>query len=426
MTSELRTKNDFIRRLTKYRKGQKIGAKNALSYIGELILDLNDAIEAAPRLAEFNKAYKIAKKRGDSDYDATLYALSRADDVTLNFSRRGEIMNTAVGQSIPYLNAGLQGMDKLRRGLFTGEERIQTLIKSITMLTIPTILLWLAHRDDEDYEKLTKGIKDNYWILWKNPDGSFVRIPKPKDLAAIFGSSFERSLNAYFKEEGAGAFEGWQSTLLDSLLPPVDTIFRPLIDVKGNKKWSGGKIVPMAMDYLPKTEQHDETTSKIGVELAQLIGKIAPDSNFASPKNVDYVLDQYYGGLADILLPIATPTSYVDVGTLRDKYNYLAMPMAALMKVGDTIGRKIKADPSYSNDVVNDFYDLRDKTTKANNAYEKRGVMSNDVDLISENQFKAYYKSISSMWKTIDYIDSLANKPLPDQHKDGFKKLINQ
>jgi len=426
MTTELRTKNDFIRRLTKYRKGQKVGAKNALSYIGELILDFNDAIETAPRLAEFNKAYKIAKKRGDSDYDATLYALSRADDVTLNFSRRGEIMNTAIGQSIPYFNAGLQGMDKLRRGLFTGEERTQTLIKSITMLTIPTILLWLAHRDDEDYEKLTKGIKDNYWILWKNDDGSFVRIPKPKDLAGIFSANFERALNSYFKEEGAGAFEGFQSTIADSLLPPVDTIFRPLIDVASNEKWSGGKIIPMAMEYLPKTEQYDETTSKIAVELAQLIGKVTPGSNFASPKNVDYILDQYYGGLADVLLPIATPTSYVDVDTLRDKYNYLARPMAAIMQVGETINRKFKADPSYSNNIVNDFYDLRDKTMKANNAYEKRRVMSNDVDLISENQFKAYYKSISSMWKTIDYIDSLANKPLPDEYKEGFKKLINQ
>lgn len=426
MTSELRNKDDFIRRLTKYRKGQKVRARNALSYIGEMILDFNDAIETAPRLAEFNKAYKIAKKRGDSDYDATLYALSRADDVTLNFSRRGEIMNTAVGQSIPYLNAGLQGMDKLRRGLFTGEERTQTLIKSITMLTIPTILLWLAHRDDEDYEKLTKGIKDNYWILWKNDDGSFARIPKPKDLSTIFSADFERALNAYFKEQGAGAFEGFYSTIADSLLPPVDTIFRPLIDVVGNEKWSGGKIVPMSMEYLPKTEQYDETTSRIAVELAQLIGKVASDSNFASPKNVDYVLDQYYGGLADILLPMTTPTTYVDADTLKDKYKYLARPVAAIMKTGETINRKFKADPSYSNDVVNDFYELRDKTAKANNAYKNRRVMSDDVDLISENQFKAYYKSISSMWKTIDYIDGLANKTLPDEHNGGFKKLINQ
>ena len=27
-----------------------------------------------------------------------------------------------------------------------------------------------------------------------------------KDLAAIFSSDFERALNAYFKEQGAGAF----------------------------------------------------------------------------------------------------------------------------------------------------------------------------------------------------------------------------
>jgi hypothetical protein len=406
MTSELRNRNDFIRHLDKYRKGKRVSAKNALHYIGEMILDLNDAIETAPRLSEFNKAYKIAEKKGMAEYDRLLYALRKSEDVTLNFARKGEVMNTAIGQSIPYLNAGLQGMDKLRRGLFTGEERLQTLIKALTMFTIPTILLWLAHKDDEDYERLSKGIKDNYWILWKKDDGSFFRIPKPKDLAAIFSSDFERALNAYFKEQGAGAFEGFQSTIADSLLPPVSTIFRPIIDVYKNEKWSGGKIVPMSMEYLPKTEQYDETTSRIAVILAQAISKVPfmSDSLFASPKNVDYVLDQYYGGLADILLSMTTPNSYTTVEFIR---------------------RKFSADPSYSNDIVSNFYDLRDKTMKANNAYKNRGVISDDVDFIAENQFKAYYKSISSMWKSVDYIGSLENKSLPDGHKESYKKLIN-
>lgn len=407
MTSELRNRNDFIRHLDKYRKGKKVSAKNALHYIGEMILDLNDAIETAPRLSEFNKAYKIAENKGMSEYDRLLYALRKSEDVTLNFARKGEVMNTAIGQSIPYLNAGLQGMDKLRRGFFTGEERLQTLIKALTMFTIPTILLWLAHKDDEDYERLSKGIKDNYWILWKKDDGSFFRMPKPKDLAAIFSSDFERALNAYFKEQGAGAFEGFQATIADSLLPPVDTIFRPLIDVAKNEKWSGSKIVGMSLDYLPKTEQYDETTSRIGVILAQAISKVPfmSDNPFASPKNVDYVLDQYYGGLADVLLPMATPNSVTTVEFIR---------------------RKFSADPSYSNDVVGDFYDLRDKTMKANNAYKNRKVMSDDVDFIAENQFKAYYKSISSMWKSIDYINTIANKNLPEGHKASYEKLIKQ
>jgi len=431
ITSELRNekkaRNDIIRRLHKYRKGQKISAKNAISLVAELILDFNDAIETAPRLSEFNKAYSIAKKKkGYTEQDALMYAMKKAKNVTLHFARRGTIKSELPGQAIPYLGAGLQGMDRLRRGLFTKEEAPQVWVKSITTLTLGTILLWMAHRDDEDYENLTDGIKDNYWILWKNPDGSFARIPKPKELAAIFSSSAERTLNAFFKEEGAGAFEGWETTLMDALLPPISTVFRPIFDVWKNEKWSGGKIIPMAMDYLPKTEQYDETTSRIGVELAQLVSKIAPGNIFASPKNVDYLLDQYYGGLADILLPMTTPTTYVDADTLKDKYDYLAMPMAAIMKTGELIGRKFKADPSYSNDVVNDFYDLRDKTIKANNAYEDRGVLSDDVDIIAENQFKAYYKSISSMWKTIDYIDSLVNKTLPDGHKESYEKLINQ
>ena len=68
------------------------------------------------------------------------------------------------------------------------------------------------------------------------------------------------------------------------------------------------------------------------------------------------------------------------------------MPMAALMKTGELIGRKFKADPSYSNNAVNDFYDLRDKTTKANNAYKNRSVMSNDVDF----DFRTNSKHITS------------------------------
>ena len=433
ITSELRNEkrasSEFIRHLHKYRKSDKIKAKNPLTYIAEFILDLNDAIESAPRLSEFNKAYQIAiKKKGYKEHDALMYAMRKSKDVTLNFARKGTIKSELPGQAIPYLGAGLQGMDRLRRALTSKEERTQVLIKSLTTLTLGTIILWLAHRDDEDYERLSDGIKDNYWILWKRDDGSFARVPKPKDLSTIFSASAERAMNAFFKEEGIGAFEGFFSTITDSLLPPVSTIFRPITDVYKNEKWSGGKIVPMAMEnYLPRPEQYDETTSDIGVLLAQAISKVPfiSGSHFASPKNMDYVLDQYYGGLADILLPMATPTTYVDVDTLRNKYGYLAKPAAAISKAGETILRKFKADPSYSNDVVNEFYELKKKTTDANNAYKKRGVISDDVDLAAETQFNAYYKAISAKWKNIDYIDKLENKTVTSGQKDAFTKLIN-
>ena len=52
-------------------------------------------------------------------------------------------------------------------------------------------------------------LKDNYWILWKNNDGSFVRLPKPKDLAGLFSADFERGLEVAFNKKGPEAFDGF-------------------------------------------------------------------------------------------------------------------------------------------------------------------------------------------------------------------------
>ncbi|MDD3174566.1 MAG: hypothetical protein PHF63_13060, partial [Herbinix sp.] len=364
------------RKLENKRNGVKVNPRNALDYAVEFIETFNDIIETAPRLAEFNKAYKEGKKQGMSDYNAKLNALYKSNDVTLNFLKHGTITNTAWGQMIPYFNAGLQGIDKLKRGLITEKgARAQTWTKAITTLTLPTILLWLYHRDDKDYERLSKGIKDNYWILWKNPDNSFFRIPKPKDLSVLFSADFERGLNAYFKEQGTEAFDGFFYTIQNALLPPMDTVFRPAIDVAKNKKWSGGKIVSTKLENLTKQNQYDDSTSRIGITLAKGISKVFPDWDIASPKNIDYLIDQYFGGLGDILLPLTTPNSYTPV---------------------EFIKRKFLADASYSNDAIDKFYELRDKTKKSNNSYEKNGSVDKYVDFTAEKELERYYKSISA------------------------------
>ena len=107
------------KRLDKTRSGKKISLRNSFDHAIENIETFNDWIETAPRLAEYNKAYKIAKSKGMSEYDAKLEALTKSNDVTLNFLKRGTIMNSATAQTVPYLNAGLQGLDKLKRGLIT-------------------------------------------------------------------------------------------------------------------------------------------------------------------------------------------------------------------------------------------------------------------------------------------------------------------
>ncbi|GEM_PF-2936256 len=405
--AETKMSKELYNKLTDFRKGKKITGRSGLNHFVGMIADMNDWAEVAPRLAEFDKAYKAAMNQSKSHEDAVLYALQKSDDVTLNFMKRGTIMNTAGGQIIPYFNAGLQGINKLYRNLITDPEvRTQTWIKSITMLTMPTIILWALHRDDEDYKKLSRGIKDSYWILpWKTAAGEFIRIPKPKDLATLFGADFERGLNAIFEKEGADAFDGFLGTLLDSLTPNTETVFRPFIDVEKNEKWSGGAIVNQSLDGVLKQDQYDDTTSRIAILLAKGVSKVLPESIYASPKNVNYLLDQTGGGLMDILLPLTTPNSYTPIEAVR---------------------RKFIADPSYSNDRINEFYELKSATEKANNSYEKKGTISDRIDFIAEEELKAYYKSIDMYWDSINSIGMMTNKTLSDSQSEAFKEIMKR
>ena len=149
-----------------------------------------------------------------------------------------------------------------------------------------------------------------------------------------------------------------------------------------------------------------------------------PNSILASPKNIHYLIDQYFGGLGDILLPMTTPNSYTDVDRLKEKYGYLAMPLSVLGTTKEIIKRRTTADPSYSNDVINDFYTMRDKVMKANKSYDNKGDFTKDVDFAAEKEFKAYYNAISSYWKDVDYIGTLNNKQLNATQIEIFDKLI--
>lgn len=405
--AETKMSKDMRNKLTDFRKGKNSSGRSNLDHVIGMIADMNDWFEAAPRFAEYEKAYKKGMELYKNEYDASIYALHKSDDVTLNFMRRGTIMNTAAGQIIPYFNAGLQGMNKLYRNLVSDPEvRTQTWIKSISMLTIPTILLWMFHRDDEDYKKLSKGIKDNYWILpFKTADGAFVRIPKPKDAATLFSSDFERGLNAIFEKEGVSAFNGYLGTMLDSLAPNTETVFRPIIDIEKNEKWSGGAIVSQGMQGMLKQDQYDDTTSTLALYLGKAIAQVFPESKFASPKAVHYLLDQMGGGVMDILLPLTTPNSYTPMEAIR---------------------RKFIADPSYSNNVINEFYELKSATEKANTSFEKKGTITNEIDFIAEEELKAYYKAIDMHWDNINSIGMFTDKQLTQQQTEAFKEIIKR
>lgn len=302
--------------------------KHRLETTLQHIEKFSDAIEQAPRIAEF-KDY--VEKHGDT-FENRLEALFKAQDVTVNFNRKGQIMRRWYGNFIPFLNPALQGLDKTFR--MNTRDFKKTFPRALVGVTLTSLLVYALNYDDEEYKKANKYIKDSYYLIPTGIPGKWIRIPKPREIGMLYGSTFERALDMAVKKD-PDAWNGFLSNLLQTFTPPMEIITKGLSDAKNNKTWYGGEIVPMQYQLLEKDQQFNDRTSWFSKQLA----KIIPDSsNLSSPMVLDYLIQQYTGVIGKYAVP----------ATDSIKGNALEHVM-----------KSFTTDVAYSNNVVPKFYDRK-------------------------------------------------------------------
>jgi len=288
-----------------YSKGiVPIKTKNPIKMFGDAIKKVNEVIEQAPRLAEY-----ISTIEHGGSIDQALY---NSAEVTTNFKRGGDVTKAVNKYGANFLNASVQGLDKLYRNLsgqrgWKGYANILT--KATVYMIAPAIINSLLLGDDKDYEDLPEYIKDEYF-LFKTGEGRFFRIPKGRT-SSVIGGLARRCLEA-----GQDKDVDWKSlvdTTINQLAPNnpfKDNIIAPIVQAVKNEAWYGGEIVSNRLKGLPVAEQYDESTD----ELSKFIG----EKLNISPKKINYVLDQYSGGIGDVVLPIITPQAENNI--LEDKF----------------------------------------------------------------------------------------------------------
>lgn len=278
--------------------------KNPIKKFVNKIKDVNEILEQAPRLSEY-----ISTIENNGSIDEALY---NAAEITTNFKRGGDIAKVANKYGANFLNASIQGLDKFYRNLsgqngWKGYARLLT--KATLFQVVPSIVNGLLLKDDDDYSDLPEYTKDNYF-LFKIGDGKFFRIPKGR-VSSLIGGLSRRVL-----ETAEGKEVNWKS-LVDTTVnqmapnnPFSDNVLAPIKQAIENKAWYGGEIVSSRLQKLPTAEQYDEKTDN----LSKIIGKYTG----ISPKKINYVLDQYSGGIGDVLLPMMTPQAENNI--LEDKF----------------------------------------------------------------------------------------------------------
>lgn len=275
-----------------YEKGLNYKNMNAIQKAGQKVEAASNAIEMAPRLAE----YICSREAGLSVQESLL----RAQDVTTNFGRGGIFAKKLNATIMPFLNPAIQGFSKMVRA-YTGKDAAQSwinlIVRSVMLGIAATALNDLLHDDDEDYNNLSDYVKENNYVL-SFGDGNFLKIPKGR-VVSVFGGAYLRS--KWYAQGDEDAWEGYLSNIA-SAVTPVDnftrTIFSPITDIKTNTTWYGGTIEGQKFVNTKPSERYDESTSNIAIWLGKVF-------NY-SPKKIDYLLDQYGGIVTDIVLPATT------------------------------------------------------------------------------------------------------------------------
>ena len=331
----------------------------------------NNVIERLPRMAEY-----IASREDGRSIEVSMLDAAR---VTTNFAAGGKVTKALNRNGATFLNASVQGAVQqarnIREAKANGLKGVIALAAKVAVAGLPSMLVnHLLWDDDEDYEELSDYVKQSYYIVGKYGDGQFVRIPKGRMLAVI-QNGFEQMENLVTGDDEVD-LKAFLELAVSNIAPnnPVeDNILAPIMQVKNNKTWYGEDLIPTRLADLPKEEQFDESTDSISKWLGE-------KQSFLSPYQINYLLDQYSGGVGDVFLPMRTPEA-------ESGDNTFVGNLLAPMK------KKFTADSVMNNQNVSDFYDTKDELTtnaKASKATDEDILKSKYINSISSELSDLY------------------------------------
>ncbi len=217
---------------------QKYTMKMLRSFGLKPFADFSNAMEQATRVGIYN----AAKRKGMSD----LQAAQESRQGTADFMRSGYI-GQKLNRYIPFLNAAIQGTDKMIR-VFKESPKQAGLVATMT-ITLPSVLItgyymYEAPDDErEEYLDIPQWVKDTHWV-YKVGD-EWVRVPKPFAMGYIFGSVPEKFLSWSHQNNNPGG-----KTIYQEIAKGVLTSTSPVSDF-------GGLLPPTIKTGLELTTNYD-------------------------------------------------------------------------------------------------------------------------------------------------------------------------
>lgn len=239
---------------------------------------INSSFEYGTRVGD----YALSRKAGRSPMEAAW----QAREISTDFSKigRSEIWAKFL-RTVPFANAGIQGLDKTARELTEmegkmtvgnlakmNENKAKFLLRG-SILTVATLALWLLNNDDDRYKALTDDERARFWWIYLPGTTAPLKIPRPYDIGYIFASIPETMMNYAKDRDGKAAASQLAWVAVNS--SPIGEwpgLLQPIMEAQANKDWRGAAIVPEYMASREPRYQYNERTPLMYRKLGELLG----------------------------------------------------------------------------------------------------------------------------------------------------------
>lgn len=250
----------------------------------ELLQIISELGEKGTRMGEFVKAIQAGA--------TPLRAGVSARNVTLDFGQMGTTART-INSLIAFFNANVRGWTKM--GAAFKENPVRTSAKVFMGITLPSILLYLANRNDPRWKEIPQWQKDLFWIVMT--EDNIYRIPKPFELGIIFGSIPERFLEYIDNQDPEMLTEAIENAIAAGSPGFMPTALLPIVENLSNYSFFLDRpIVSAGKEGKPPALQYTGVTSEVSKKLGEMV-------NY-SPAKIDNLINGYTGGLGKYAMNI--------------------------------------------------------------------------------------------------------------------------